>query len=188
MPPPAPNDASAPGAERAAAPHFANAAGSSGGGAGAPNTEQADALMAASRVFVAISAESLDAAAVELDLTHFRALVVIASHDGMSLGDLAEAAGTHPSRASRVCDGLVGAGLVTRVQSDTDRRQVVLRASRAGQRMVDRVWEARRHSILRILGDLDESGRAQVAAAMRLFVDAAGDRSDHFLWATGWAT
>jgi DNA-binding MarR family transcriptional regulator len=149
---------------------------------------QADVLMAASRVFVAISTESLDAGTADVDLLHFRVLVVIASHDGMSLGELADAARIHPSRASRVCDSLVGAGLVTRVQSVADRRQVVLRVTAAGQKVVDRVWTERKRAMIRVLSNLDDERRAEVVAALRLFVEAAGARSDHALWASGWAT
>lgn len=150
--------------------------------------EQAESVLAASRVFVAISAESLDSTNQYLDLTHFRALVVLASHDGMSLGEFAEAARMHPSRASRLCERLVSDGLASRETSTSDRRQIVLRATQEGRTLLDRVWTERKRAVIDILSELDDGARQRVASAMQVFAEAAGKRTDHVLWTMGWTT
>ena len=66
----------------------------------------------ACRILVAVAARSISAVEEEADLLQVRALVVIASRGPVSLGELAQAAGLHLTRASRLCDRMVQAGLI----------------------------------------------------------------------------
>ena len=65
--------------------------------------------MTASRVLVAIAARSL-AAAGEVTLPQYRALVVLASRGPQRAVDLAGVLGVNPSSATRLVDRLVRSG------------------------------------------------------------------------------
>ena len=67
------------------------------------------AVLAATRVLVAVSAQSIQSVEDVVTLTQLRALVTIASHDSLNLAGLANALDVHPSSATRVCDRLVAA-------------------------------------------------------------------------------
>ena len=64
------------------------------------------------------------------------ALSVLVFGGPMNLGQLAAAEQVRPPTMSRVIDGLEQAGLVERVRSSTDRRQVQLRATARGTRLM----------------------------------------------------
>ena len=72
----------------------------------------ADAVLAACRVLVGLSARSIAAVEDVADVAQVRALVVISSRGSVSLGELAVAANLHLTRASRLCDRMVAQGLV----------------------------------------------------------------------------
>ena len=76
--------------------------------------ELLDAVLAASRSLVAISALSIATVADRVDVVQLRVLVVIASRGRCTLGELADAADLHVSTASRTCDRLVAQGLLHR--------------------------------------------------------------------------
>ena len=133
----------------------------------------ADRFLAASRALVAVSAESLDELPESLDLTHFRALAVIGSRNGMSLGEVAEAMRVHPSRASRISDRLVRRRLVQRRIAPDDRRQIVLTATPQGAETLARAWDRRRQAIRRVLARMPGSSREAAATSLAAFAEAA---------------
>ena len=157
-----------------------------------PRTDGADdpldALMRASRALVAISAQSLESVPDEVDVTQFRCLVVLASHDAMSLGELAAAASIHLSRASRICDALCTKGLIHRSVSRADRRQLVLVPTTEGRKLIARVMRHRRVALSSVLAAMPSSDRQLVTTAMQVFAEAAGEYPEHLLWAMGWTT
>ncbi len=110
-----------------------------------------------------------------MTLSQWRALVVIAGEPGISLNEVAEALGVHPSTATRLCDRLVAGGLLVREPHPEDRRYLALSLARKGQRLVDKVTVARRDEIAQILDRLPPPTRRRVAGAFRDFADAAGE-------------
>jgi len=153
------------------------------------DTEAAlDALLLASRTFVAISAQSIAAALAQIDLVQFRVLVVVASRGPCSLGGVAEAVGLHVSTASRTCDRLVALGLLDRAASAADRRHLELTLTPAGEALVGRVMRNRRTALEPVLGKLSTRQQRRLTAALRDFAAAAGEPSDRALWAMGWTT
>ena len=77
--------------------------------------QMTEAVLTASRALVAVAARSLaTAAATEVTLPQYRALVVLAAQGPLRVGDLAEALGIHPSTTTRLCDRLVERKLVRR--------------------------------------------------------------------------
>jgi DNA-binding MarR family transcriptional regulator len=59
------------------------------------------------------------------------------------------------SNASRTCEELVTLGMVTRTEHDTDRRRTLVVLTDEGAALVDRLMEARRRIIERIIGRMD---------------------------------
>jgi DNA-binding MarR family transcriptional regulator len=93
----------------------------------------------------------------------------------------------HVSTASRLCDRLVGAGLLDRRDDPTDRRQLALRLTPRGRAVVNRVGNRRREIVGRIITQLDEDECTRLSEALERFATAAGDVPDRELWGVGWA-
>src|SRR3954463_2477740 len=72
--------------------------------------EITDAVVAASRVLVAVAARSLSAVNTDVTLPQYRTLVVLASRGPQPLGYLAEQLDVSPSTATRMCDRLLRKG------------------------------------------------------------------------------
>src|SRR3954447_8816658 len=81
-------------------------------GTDAGTDAEGEAVMAASRVIVALTARSLAGAPVTLP--QLRVLAFLAERDTATLGDVAAMLRVHPSNATRTCDRLVEGGLVNR--------------------------------------------------------------------------
>lgn len=154
----------------------------------AKDDEDADAVLAACRVLVALSAQSIAAVEDVADVAQVRALVVISSRGSVSLGELAGAANLHLTRASRLCDRMVADGLIDRVNDPTNRRQLTLTLTDKGQRVVHDVMAHRRAAITPILERLPKQRRAELVAVLEDFAAAGGEPSGPDLWAMGWTT
>lgn len=156
-------------------------------GAKVADTE-ADAVLAACRVLVALSARSIAAVQDLADVMQVRALVVISSRESVSLGELATAANLHPTRASRLCDRMVAEGLIHRADDPADRRQLILTLTPRGEAVVRTVMQHRRDAIKPILARLTKARRAELVSALKEFATAGGEPSDHELCEMGWTT
>ncbi|KAA0101024.1 MarR family transcriptional regulator [Mycolicibacterium sp. P1-18] len=149
---------------------------------------EADAVLAACRVLVALSAQSIAAVEDVADVAQVRALVVISSRGSVSLRELADAANLHLTRASRLCDRMVAAGLVDRAEDPANRRQVTLTLTTDGHRVVHDVMTHRRAAIIPILARLEPRRRADLVAVLQDFAAAGGEPTEPDLWAMGWTT
>ena len=159
---------------------------------GDTHDEEAEALLAASRVLVGVSAQSIAVVEDVVDLIEFRALVVVASRGSVSLSELSDAARFHLTRASRLCDRLVAKGLIDRADDPANRRQLVLTLTPEGQRVVHEVMRRRRAVLEPILDRLTarmtRQRRGEVVSLLREFAAAGGEPSEPDLWAMGWTT
>ncbi|HST47785.1 MarR family winged helix-turn-helix transcriptional regulator [Jatrophihabitans sp.] len=165
--------------------------GSAGAGPGAGDTvtdADVEAMQAACRVLVAISARSIAAIDDVVDLTQFRALVVIASRGSVSLGELADATSLHLSTASRLCDRLVGRGLLDRADDPANRRQLTLRLTDEGRRLVHDVRHRRKLALQPLLARLPRHTRTQLVSSLRSFAAVSDEPADSDLWLMGWPT
>lgn len=153
---------------------------------------EVEVVLAACRVLVSVSAQSIAAVEGVADLTQVRALVVIASQTSVSLSELSEATNIHLTRASRLCDRLVTKGLVNRADDPANRRQLTLTLTRDGEDVVAEVMRRRREAIQPILDrmrtQMTKQRRADVLALLDEFAAAGGEPSDPDLWAMGWTT
>ncbi len=132
-----------------------------------------DALLDASRALVGVAARSI--AGIDVTLPQYRALVVVGSRPGVSVGDLAEALDIHPTTATRMCDRLVAKALVRRVQASEDRRGVELHLTAAGRRLLARVLDRRRRDVAAIVARLGSDVTDEAVRALAAFAAAAGE-------------
>jgi len=145
---------------------------------------EVEAVMAASRAMVAIVARSFAEAEVPITLQQWRVLVIVGGFGPISPGDLARWMGIHPSKATRMCDGLASAGLLERRKDPDDRRRTLLSLTRRGSNLVEALHGHRRQAIATILEQLSAASRRDLAAAMQEFADVAGDSPEQFVSGT----
>jgi len=147
-----------------------------------------EAVLAATRVLVGLSAQSVARLDGEVTLPQLRVLVMVASRRGMNLGAVAAALGVHPSNATRAVDRLVVAGLLLRSDDPTDRRNLQLELTGAGRDLVARVMDDRRAAIAAILERMPASRRRALVPVLRAFAAAAGETPEPAVWSLGWPT
>lgn len=154
----------------------------------APSAEEVDSVMLAARVLVGVTAQSAAAFAPAITLPQFRILVLVASRASVNVDAVARELGVHPSNATRACDKLVRAGLLTRQDDPSDRRNLVLGLSDRGRDLVDRVMGFRRSAIRRFLSRMPAEHRRALAPALRSFAAAGGEVPDSEARSLGWFT
>lgn len=114
-----------------------------------------------------------------LTATQVRVLTLLAAtEDGMSVSGIAEALSMSPPSASRLCQRMVRDGLVDR--SAGPGHYIIMTLSEAGTRSLDEVNRLRVTPLRRLLDDLPERRRADMAEQLRELVRIASDRHD--LW------
>lgn len=146
---------------------------------GAPS-EVIDAVLAASRVLVAVAARSIADAGHDITVLQYRVLVVLASKGPARPVDLAEALAISSSATTRLCDRLTRKGLISRAREpDTaDRRAVRLGLTAQGAALLDKVTSGRRAEIARIVAAVPVRDRSRLVAAFDGFATAAGEIPD----------
>lgn len=144
--------------------------------------------MAAARVLVAVSAQSMAAVESDVTLPQFRVLVMVASRGPLNLHAAAAGLGVHPSNATRACDKLVGAGLLVRTEDPTDRRNLVLELTATGRELVQAVMDYRRSVIEGVLERMPHRDLRHLAPAMASFAAAGDELAERGAWSVGWTT
>ncbi|MFE9407932.1 MarR family winged helix-turn-helix transcriptional regulator [Streptomyces sp. NPDC006704] len=129
--------------------------------------EVAVAVMAASRLLVAISARALASIDDTMTLPQLRALVVLESCEPLKLAAMATTLGVNPSTAMRMVDRLEAAGLVDRRTNPASRREVVLNLTDAGRSLVSRVMAHRRAEVGALVARVPAEERAGLVPALR---------------------
>jgi DNA-binding MarR family transcriptional regulator len=153
-----------------------------------PSPEQIEAVMLATRVLVAVTAQSLASVEHLITLPQLRVLVVIASRGPLNLTAVAQGLGVHASNATRLCDKLVEAALIQRSEDPADRRNLVLRLTAAGYQLVQGMTDQRRAAIATILAKMPPELRDDLVPVLRGFAQAAGEITEKQVWALGWST
>ena len=130
-----------------------------------------DAVLAASRALVAVSARSI-AGAKGVTLPQYRMLVVL-STGSSTLTELAGQLDVAPSTALRMVDRLEAAGLIERTVRPENRRETHLDLTTAGRRTVRTVTNRRRRDLRAVLELIPDDRRDHVAQALSEFATAA---------------
>lgn len=140
-----------------------------------------DSLLAASRVLVALAAQSLGQLDVEVTLVQFRALVVLAGGPQRTI-DLAAVLAVAPSTATRMCDRLVRKGLVRRYRRIEDRRATWLGLTEAGRDLVGDVMRSRRRAIGQMVRATPVADPAGAVQALDALVATGGELPESQWW------
>ncbi len=136
------------------------------------------AVLTASRALVGVSVRSLAAAEENVTLPQFRLLMLLNGHGETNLVTLADRLLVNSSTALRMVDRLANRGLVSRRVNPASRREVLLRLTETGQRIVDDVTARRREEIAAIVVKMPAQDRVGLVKALRFFADALGETVD----------
>jgi DNA-binding MarR family transcriptional regulator len=106
-----------------------------------------------------------------------RALLVIDRAGSLNLNGLAGLLGASASAASRLCDRMQAAGLVSRDRAVLSRREIVLVPTESGRRLAEWVRGRRRAALGALLSGMTAGGREALARGLRELADGGGARS-----------
>jgi DNA-binding MarR family transcriptional regulator len=145
-----------------------------------------DAVLGASRVLVGVASRSLAAAAEEVTLPQYRALVVLQSRGPQPAHVLASELQIVPSSVTRLCDRLVAKGLIAREPLEGNRREVRLQVTSEGAKIVASVSRRRRRALRSVVSTMDADDRQDLVRVLEAFNRAAGEVPEDD-WYLGWA-
>ncbi len=117
-------------------------------------------------IMCAIRREMRSHRSADISVPQFRTLAFLNEHEGASLSDAAEFIGLTLPSMSKLVDGLVTRGLVTRQTHPGDRRRMTLTLTGAGQEFHQSARQATQDCLARRLALLSDSDRAAVMRAM----------------------
>lgn len=158
------------------------------GGANPPPDlgREVDAVMRAARALVGVAARSIAEVQQPLTVPQLRVLVMVGTRGPVSLRAVAGELDVHPSNATRTCDRLVRAALLSRTEDEADRRLVQLTLTESGRELVEAMMGRRRAGIEHVLLAMPASRRRGLAAALEAFASAAGEPAGENSWLLGW--
>jgi DNA-binding MarR family transcriptional regulator len=134
-----------------------------------------DALLAASRLLLAISARSIAGVDETLTIAQFRTLVILSARGPVKLAILAGLLDVQPSTTGRMVERLVGAGLIDRQQNPDSRREVVVDLTARGRDVVADVTAGRRRALAGVVENMPERDRQGLIRALTAFTRAGGE-------------
>lgn len=134
---------------------------------------EVEVVVRAARAFSAVTAESIAQTGDSITLPQLRVLTLASMVGSLSNIQVATALGVHISNASRICERLVQAGLLSRRDSPRDRRQVELTITGRGAQVISTVTNHRRSVFLQVLDQLSDSQRLALGQALTDFTGAA---------------
>jgi DNA-binding MarR family transcriptional regulator len=113
---------------------------------------------------------------LDLSMQQVRAMHVLRDEGEVPVGRLAEVFGFGMPAASLLADRLVRAGYAERHDDASDRRRVLIRLSRAGDRLMTELIEGSQAHMRRWMSSLAPDELETVARAWNLMATAAGER------------
>ncbi len=102
----------------------------------------------------------------DLSVPQFRALAYVGRRPGCSLSDVAQHVGTTLPSMSKLIDGLVTRGLVSRVPESDDRRCVALSLTDEGRSLLSLVRDGTQSFLAALFAEVPSSERGAVVEAM----------------------
>lgn len=145
-----------------------------------PAEELTAAIDAAAEPLYLLWQHSAEQIHPRVSTSQLRALLVVDRHGTINLRRLADQLGAIASSASRLCDRLQAAGLLARHTAPHDRREIVLRLTADGRRLLGQLQDARRSQLASLLATLTPQRRTELLTALTaLGVAADADLRDH---------
>ncbi|RDI41775.1 MarR family winged helix-turn-helix transcriptional regulator [Nocardia mexicana] len=139
--------------------------------------EITDALLTASRLLVALSAQSIAHVDDTITIPQFRTLVILSTRGPSKIAALATALNVQPSTATRMVDRLVTAGLVDRTPNPESRRELIIELTARGRKIVAAVTTRRRREIAAVVERMPADDRSGLIRALTAFSAAGGETS-----------
>ena len=136
-----------------------------------------DALLTASRLLVAISAQSIANVDETLTIPQFRTMVILSARGPINLATLAGLLDVAPSTIGRMADRLVTAGLIDRHPHPDSRRELVVELTARGLDVVAAVTGHRRRRIAEVVRTMPPRERQGLVRALTAFTAAGGERA-----------
>ena len=134
-----------------------------------------DALLTASRLLVAISAQSIANVDETLTIPQFRTLVILSTRGPVNLATLAGLLDVAPSTTGRMADRLVSAGLIDRQPHPDSRRELVVELTARGRDAVAAVTGHRRRRIAEVVHAMPPRERRGLVRALTTFTTAGAE-------------
>jgi DNA-binding MarR family transcriptional regulator len=138
-----------------------------------------DALLTASRLLVAISAQSIGKVDESITFPQLRTLVILSNRGPINLATLAGLLGVQPSATGRMVDRLVAAGLIDRLPHPTSRRELLAALTKRGREVVRQITAYRRSEIAQIVEKMPPAERQGLVRALTAFTAAGGEPDAH---------
>ena len=113
---------------------------------------------------------------LDISMQQVRAMHVLRDEGEMPIGRLAEVFGFGMPAASLLADRLVRAGFAERRDDAYDRRRVLIRLSRTGDRLITELIEGSHAHMRRWMSSLSPEELETVARAWNLMARAAGEK------------
>ena len=110
--------------------------------------------------------------ALPLSIAQLKSLFFISNQGSTNLGKLAVALGVTPTNVTGIVDRLVKKGLVTRTESDQDRRILLLRATDEGEELVAKLRQRRTGHMSEVLDRMSVGELATLAQGFASLVKA----------------
>jgi DNA-binding MarR family transcriptional regulator len=98
--------------------------------------------------------------------SQLQALLCLHEQGPLKLTKLAEALEVIPSSATRLCDRLVAADLITRKTGTVDRREVVLQLTTSGKKLIRQIQDRRQAEIRQALTGMSDRERRGLLAGL----------------------
>lgn len=112
---------------------------------------------------LAVLLQASERAVEQLGVTYpsaqVRALLIVDRAGSMNLTRLAEALRATASAASRLCDRMQAAGLLTRDRAASSRREIVLVPTESGRQLAQSVRDSHRAALRTVLASLSQDGQ-----------------------------
>ena len=134
-----------------------------------------DALLTASRLLVAISAQSIAHVDETLTIPQFRTMVILSTRGPVNLATLAGLLDVAPSTTGRMADRLATAGLIDRQPHPDSRRELVVELTARGRDVVAAVTAHRRRKIADVVQNMPPRERQGLVRALTAFTTAGGE-------------
>lgn len=119
------------------------------------------------RPVLLLAARAQAKATQRVSTSQLQALLVLHERGPMNLTSLADELGAIPSSATRLCDRLVAADLITRETGSVDRREVFLQLTSSGRRVVRQVRELRQDGLREALEHVSPRERRELLSGLR---------------------
>jgi DNA-binding MarR family transcriptional regulator len=117
----------------------------------------------------------------KLTPSKLRALELLAQHDGLRVGELADRVGVDDTTATRLVDRLEELGLAGRTSEEGDRRATLVELTDEGSELVSGVVAQRQRFFVEVLATLDAEERIQLVRLTEKAALALRTRSEELV-------